>query len=98
MPSYGYFTPDRRGVIFLRSLVNGERFTSSMTSGIEMERLMQSLDVFAPLISMAKRLTTICGALMEPLLALTGVPQAVEKSDPDEPTDHALGRSGGGFS
>ncbi len=79
MPFLEYFAPALRGVIFLRSMENGERFTASMTSGTVMERLMQSLVDFTPPISMAKRLTTICGALTEPLLALTGVPQAVEK-------------------
>jgi hypothetical protein len=79
MPFYGFFAPARRGVIFLKSMGNGERFTDSMTSGMAMERLMQSLADFAPLISTVKRLITIFGALMEPLLALIGAPQAGEK-------------------
>jgi hypothetical protein len=47
-----------------------------------MERLTQSLAGFALLISMVKKLITICGALMERLLALIGAPQAVEKKQP----------------
>lgn len=99
MPFSGSCGRVLRGVTFLKSLAPGKRRTTTSTNGTRTEHLTQfagdySLDSWT-----MENLTPSFGASTGRLCEPPDVPPVVEKkSDPQEPEDHALGRSRGGFS
>jgi len=100
-PWMGYFRFQElvhHGVTCRRNSVRGKRLGGRSTNGTEMERSARLCTVCVVLLSTSARSIKTCGVSTGPLFELLVVLQAVKKGNPEEPADHALGRSQEEFS